>query len=148
MEIDDTLCEMTLELDVVDTVNRCNISELEKLGESLDPQRPDSCDKFGEHVAGVQAALVHTYRIVSYVAVRTDDPKLAAQHWKQMGEFCDLALNALKTLKEKFPYCGTFAVYDLALDYKLAADERYNQNIRDSECLNLAIPPGLFPKKN
>ncbi len=139
---------MTLEMDVVDTVNRCNISEMEKLGESLDPQQPGACEKFGAQVAGVHAALVHTYRIVSFVGVRTENPKIAAQYWKRMGEFCDLALSALKTLKEKFPYCGTPAVYDLALDYKLASDERYNQNILDSECLNLEIPTDLFPKKN
>lgn len=139
---------MMADLNVVDTVNRCNISEMEKIGKALDPQHHDSCQKFGIHVAGVQAALVHTYRIVSYVAVREQSPTQAAAHWKKMSEFCDLTLNALKSLKEKFPYCGTPAVYDLALDYKIASEERCTENLRDSECLKLTIPPGLFPKKN
>src|SRR4051794_31246434 len=136
------------DLDVVDAVNRCNISEMEKFGETLDPQSPESCANFGRYVSGVQAALVHTYRIVAYVAVREESPKQAAAHWRKMSEFCDLALEALKNLKDKFPYCGTPAVYDLALDYKIASEERYTENIRDSECLNLAIPQGLFPKQN
>ena len=65
-----------------------------------------------------------------------------------MSEFCDLALNALRSLKEKFPYCGTPELYDLALDYKLVADERYQENLRDSECLSLKIPENLFPKRS
>ncbi len=139
---------MTSELDLIDTINRCNISEMEKVGAALDPDHHDSCQTFTAHVTGVQAALTHTYRIISYVAVRESDPGKAAAHWKKMSEFCDLALKALKKLEDKFPHCGTNTVYDLALDYKSACDERHDQNLRDSECLNLKIPTGLFQKKN
>lgn len=139
---------MTSELDLVDTVNRCNISEMEKVGAALDPNHHDSCQTFAIHVQGVHAALLHTYRIVAYAAVREADPGRAALHWKRMSEFCELAIKVLKKVKDKFPNCGTSAVYDLALDYKIASDERRSENLRDSECLNLKIPAGLFQKQN
>jgi hypothetical protein len=144
----DIVCVMTSELDLVDTVNRCNISEMEKVGTELDPDDVNSCQTFAVHVNGVHAALIHTYRIVSYVAIRETDPGRAAEHWKKMSQFCDLTIKALKKLKDKFPNCGTNSVYDLALDYKLASDERYCQNLRDSECQNLKIPAGLFQTKS
>ena len=139
---------MMIDLEVVNTVNRCNVSEMQKVCQLLDPKMEDSCAKFGKHVITVQAALMHTYRIVTFVAVHEKNPAQAAALWKQMGEFCDHALGALKSLKERFPKCGTPELYDLALDYKIGSDERYQQNLRDSECQKQAIPAGLFPKKS
>ena len=139
---------MTSELEIVDAVNRCNISEMEKIGAELNPDAFGSCQVFSVHVEAVHAALVHTFRIVSYVSIREPDPAKAAAHWRKMSQFCDLAIKALKKLKDKFPNCGTSSVYDLALDYKLASDERHGQNLRDSECQNLKIPAGLFQKKS
>ena len=138
---------MTLNQDLVDAVNLCSISEMEKDGRELDPKNPDSCTAFAEHVTRIQVALMHTYQIVAYAAVREPSPVQAAEHWKKMARFCDLALTVLKDAKERFPSCGTSTVYDLALDYKLASDEHYNENQRDSECLTMAIPTGLFPKQ-
>ncbi len=137
-----------IDLKVVDALNRCNVSEMELVGSTLDPSLEDSCEKFGRKVSIVQAALVHTYGIVAFAAVREKNPEQAVILWETMSAFCDVALIALKSLKEKFPHCGTPEVYDLALDYKLASEERYTQNLRDSECLNKAIPVGLFPNKN
>ena len=139
---------MMIDLKVVDAFNRCNVSEMERVGKALDPSMEDSCAKFGRMVSIVQSALVHTYGIFTFAAVREKDPKQAAILWESMSDFCDVALNALKSLKEKFPHCGTPEVYDMALDYKLASEERYTQNLRDSECLILPIPAGLFPNKN
>ncbi|HTG42959.1 MAG TPA: hypothetical protein VK633_00385 [Verrucomicrobiae bacterium] len=139
---------MTLDLATVDTLNRCNVSEMEKVGHALNPQVPGSCEEFGRHVKKVEAALIHTYSIVAYVSLHQKNPAEAAALWKHMGNFCDVAINALRTLKERFPFCGAPELYDMALDYKIAAEDRYQQNIRDSECLTLKIPADLFPKKN
>jgi hypothetical protein len=139
---------MTLDLATVDTLNRCNLSEMEKVGKSLDPQAPEACEQFGRHVKKVEAALIHTYGIVAYVAVYQTSPGDAAKLWKLMSEFCEVALNVLRNMKERFRYCGTPELYDLALDYKILSDEKYQQNLRDSECLSLKIPSQLFPKKS
>jgi hypothetical protein len=121
---------------------------MEKIGTALDPAAYGSCETFATHVHRVEAALAHTFQLVAYVSIREADPAKAAAHWRKMSQFCDLAIKALKKLKDKFPNCGTNAVYDLALDYKLASDERHCQNLRDSECQTLEIPAGLFQKKS
>lgn len=139
---------MTLDLDTVDTLNRCSLSEMEKVGHSLNPQMPDSCGQFRGHVKKVEAALIYTYGLVSFIAVHRKDPFDAANLWKQMSAFCEAALTTLREMKDRFPYCGTPEVYDMALDYKIASDEKYQQNLRDSECLSLPIPGRFFPKKS
>jgi len=144
----DDLCAMIVDLAALETVNRCNVSEMEKVGKALNPENRAACELFGHQVKNVEAALIHTYRLVSYVAVNQESPAKAAELWKSMGEFSDLAINALRDIKGQFPYCGAPELYDLALDYKLAAEERYQQNTRDSECLSLKIPTNLFPKKS
>jgi hypothetical protein len=133
----------------LDAVNRCQISEMEKAARELDPGSPDSCIQFGRHVQNVQAAIIHTYQIVAYQAIRDKDPAVAAARWKAMSDFCDAALATLKDLKNAHPHCGTPELYDLALDYKSAAFDRYLANQEDSECLKAnkgEIPSGLFPK--
>jgi hypothetical protein len=139
---------VTIDLEVVNDLNRCTVAELERLGDALDPQDTDSCSQFGNRVFAVQAALVQTYRIIAHVATREAAPDQAAELWRQMEEFCDQTLNALRKLKAKFPYCGTPQLYDLALEYRLAASKRYQQNLQDAECLQDPIPAGLFPKTN
>lgn len=139
---------MTLDLSTVDILNRCNVTEMKKAGDLLDPQVPGACVEFGRHVKRVEAAIIHTYGLVAYLALYQEEPAEAARLWKQMGEFCETALTALSDLKERFPYCGTPELYDLALDYKLLVEEKFQQNLRDSECRNLTIPARLFPKKS
>ena len=139
---------MTLDLTTVDALNRCSVSELEKAGQKLDPDAPGACEEFGRHVKKVEAALIHTYGLVAHIALYQESPAEAAQLWKQMGEFCAVTLIVLRQMKERFPHGGTPELYDLALDYKILADEKYQQNLRDSECLNLKIPEKLFPKQS
>jgi hypothetical protein len=134
-------------LDVLETltaVNRCQVSEMERSGKSLNPEQAGSCEIFSRHVDNVESAIRHTYQVVAYIAVREQNPENAAKMWMQMSAFCDEALRVLKMLKDDFSHCGTPAVYDLALDYKLAADKRYIQNTEDSEWQK--IPNQLFPK--
>lgn len=138
---------MTVDFKDVDALNRCDVSEMERFGNQLDPELPESCEEFGQHVQKVQAALIHTYAMIARSAVRKENPADAAALWEIMRDFCDFTVEKLENLKERFPLCGTPELYDLSLDYRLAAEEGYDQNTRDAECLNLPITP-IFLKKN
>jgi hypothetical protein len=133
-------------LEVLSSVNRCQIAEMEKKGKELDPAQYGSCEKFSHCVRNVQAAIIHTYQITAFRSLKESDPKLAAEIWKSMSDFCNSALIVLKTLKDIFPGCGTLELYDLTLDYKIEADKRFHQNLEDYECAKMPIPEGLFPK--
>jgi len=127
-------------LDFLDAVNKCQIKELMKAAEAFDPV--ENCVEFYKHVRNVQSAVIHTYQLTAYAAIRQENPKKAATLWKAMADFCDCALNALRELRTKHQHCGTSDLYDLALDYKDQAQKRYYQNLQDSECQT--IPAGLF----
>lgn len=131
---------MTAIADNLDAVNRCQIAELKKAASTLDPA-VDSA-QFSKYVLNVQSALMHTYQLNAYAAIRQADPKEAAKIWKDMADFCDSTLNVLRELRLKYPTCGIGDLYDLALDYKAEAQKRYYQNLQDSECQT--IPAGLF----
>jgi len=132
------------------TVNRQQLEAMQKAGEKLRPEHEDSCRAFGVAVRNVQAALIHTYQLVAALAIRESDPRKAAESWRCMNEFCDQALSMLKAWKDVYPHCGTPELYDLALDYKIAAQERLTENMQDAEWLknNPAPPNGLFQPMN
>ena len=133
-------------MELINSVNRCQIAELQKAGKELDPTAYDSCAVFSQHVRNVQAAVTHTYQLTAFAAIRRADPVEAATLWKEMVQFCEMALGALKGLKAIYAHCGTHELYDLALDYRMEAEKRYLQNLQDSECSNIPVPEGLFPK--
>jgi hypothetical protein len=133
-------------LDTLTAVNQCQVKEMESSGKTLDPLKEGSCEVFSRHVANVESAIRHTYQVTAYLAVRESDPSIAAKMWMKMSAFCDDAIRVLRSLKDVYSHCGTSAVYDLALDYKLAADKRYVQNTEDAECPT--APTRLFPKPN
>ncbi len=138
---------MVVNLEFINTVNRCQIEKLDRVGKQLLSRDTHGwCDIFSEHVRQCQAALIHTYQIIARAAVTNESPLEAARLWRQMSEFCDLAMAKLTDLKEQYPDCGTPELFDLALDYKNASDERYEQNLQDSECLKNTPPNLLFPK--
>jgi hypothetical protein len=61
-----------------------------------------------------------------------------------MGDLGDAVVTVLRELKSTYPNCGTPELYDLMLQYRGEAQERYYQNLQDSECQT--TPAGLFPK--
>jgi len=130
--------------DYLSLVNECQITEMQKAGQDLIPDAVGSLEVFSEHVRNVEAALIHTYQITAFVAVREPGPQHAAKHWKEMVRICERALTATKELRDKFPNCRTPELYDLALDYMLEAQKRFHENLQDSECPS--PPEGLFPK--
>ena len=135
-----------ISLEALGSINRCQIREMEVAGQHLDPAAEGSCKAFGYKVRNVQAAIIHTHQLVAHLAIQQADAGAAAMLWKEMNELCDAALVALRDLKDKYPYCGTPELYDLALDYKITADKNYRQNLEDAECAKLTPPNGLFPK--
>ena len=135
---------VTADLDYVNLVNECRIAEMQKAGNELTPDRYGSCDAFQEHVRSVEAAVIHTYQITAFRAVREANPLCAAKLWQEMVKFCERALTVTKDLKDKFPGCGTQGLYNTAIDYMMEAQKRYSENLEDSECPK--PPDGLFPK--
>jgi hypothetical protein len=137
---------MTIEMETIQELNRCQISDMKKVGESLDPALPNSCEIFSEKVFNVQCAIVNTYQIVAHLSLREPDPAKAAGLWKQVGEVFDMALKTLKGLKDVYPHCSASNLYDMTLDFKLEADKRRRANEQDAECLKTPLPIGLFQK--
>lgn len=137
---------MTIDSQTIASSNYCQIAEMEKLCASLDPNTEASCIIFTREVRGIESAIVHTYQITAFAAIREKAPDGAASMWAEYKTFCGKAIEALKNAKEKFPHCGTGNIYNLALDYWNAASERQQQNENDAKCLTIQIPPQLFPK--
>jgi len=135
---------MSIILEDLNAVNRCQISEMAKAGRTLDPQWHDSCVQFTKLVGNVEAVILHTYQLTAHAAIREADPAKAAVLWREMEELCRDTLKELKELKEVYPQCGTPELYNLTLDYMKAAQDRRLQNMEDAECLKMPIPNGLF----
>jgi hypothetical protein len=138
---------LQINAELLDAANQCQISQMEEAGQSLDPAGADSCAKFASHVRNVEAMIVHMYQLTAFTAVRKPEPEQAAMLWKQMRDLCDKALASLQKWKDKYPRSGTAELYDLTLDYRQAADIRYAQNLKDSECPMTPQLAGLFPKQ-
>ena len=96
-----------LDSDVLNSVNRCQIAEMEKMGRELDPQQPGACERFSERVRHVEAAILHTWQLTAFASLRESDPAAAAKLWKRMSELCDRSLAVLREFKDKYPFCGT-----------------------------------------
>ena len=134
-------------LEIISAINDCEVEAMQKAGRELDPSLPQSCEKFRCHVRGVQAMIVYNYKLTAYASVREPSPEKAAKLWEDMISLCDKAIQVLCGLKDLYPGCGTAETFDLALDYRGAAQERYLQDLEDSKC-RTPTPVGLFPRKN
>lgn len=100
---------------------------------------------FTRQVKQVEGVLRNTYGIAASLAKKAETLEEVAEIWGQMSELCDQALQALRTLKDKYADCGTPELYDLALDYKLACDERHRNVLEEIACARREFPKGLFP---
>ena len=110
------------------------LNEMESRLESSSPSDPAACYEFSKQVTSVEAAIRHTYQIVASETRTMDDPAEAAHCWNAMVELCDKAMVLIEKAKAKFPDCGAHGLFDMALDYRNAASDRYKQNLQDSEC--------------
>lgn len=127
-------------------VNRPQITEMQRIGNSYpSAEAPGACDAFTRQVRLVEGIVVHTYGIAAAVARKGEDLNEVAEVWSNLSRFCQSALQGMVDLKHKYPYCGTPELYDLVLDYKLAADKRYKGVLEEAACQKLDFPKGLLP---
>lgn len=128
-------------------VNRPQIQEMERLGNFYpSAESPGACEAFTKQVRLVDGIVVQTYGVAAAIAKKADNLDDVAEVWSGMSSFCQSALHILAGLKHKYPYCGTPALYDAILDYKLAADKRYKGVQEELECQKMEMPKGLFPE--
>ena len=130
----------------VTNLTRSPVEELRFVGERLDPAKADSITLFSKRVAAVEAVLKFAYKMAALAAKRSETPEQEADVWRDMNEIADSIITILNSLKGKFPDGGTPELYDLALDYKLAAEKRYSLTLESIKCQNLPMPEGLFPQ--
>ena len=125
------------------------ISRLRDVGNSYPTSdAPGACAAFSEEVRQVEALVRHTYALAAHLARKTGSLEEVATFWKEMSKLCDVALGVLRGLRDRYPYCGTPELYDLTLDYKHAADERFNRVKEELAWATTEIPKGLFPVLN
>lgn len=112
-----------ISLETLGSINRCQIREMEVACQHLDPAAEGSCKELGHKVRNGQSAIIHTHQVVARLAIQQADANAAAMLRKEMNELCDATLLALRELKDKYAYCGSPELYDLALDYNITAEQ-------------------------
>ena len=90
--------------------------------------------------------VVQTYALSAAMARKTEDLPEVADIWGKMSGLCDSVLQRLAGLKDKYPDCGAAELYDLVLDYKLAADKRCQGTLQEVTCQKTDFPKGLLPE--
>jgi hypothetical protein len=130
-------------------VSRPQIDEMQRIGDAYpDATSYDACVAFSRQVRLVEGIVVQTYGVAATVAKKAGDLEEVAEVWHGMSRFCQSAMEMLADLKHKYPSCGTPQLYDLLLDYKLAADQRFKGTMEEAACQTTEFPPGLLPKPN
>jgi len=128
-------------------IGRPEIEQMQRIGDSYaSPDVPGACEAFTRQVRIVEGIVVHTYGVAATLAKKGDELGEVAEVWSRMSFFCQSALHVLIRLKDKYPYCGTPALYDLVLDYKLACDKRFKNASEELACQKTQFPKGLLPE--
>jgi hypothetical protein len=136
-----------LNFDDIVALGEPQIAHLQTVGDSFpDSEAPGACIAFSKQVRIVESFLTQTYAVAASIARRSEDLTEVSTVWDRMGKFCTVALHVLTGLKNKYPYCGTPELHDLALDYKLACSKRYHNSLEEIECQKNQLPKGLFPE--
>jgi hypothetical protein len=128
-------------------INKPQVAEFQRLAELLPTsETPAATAPFSRQVRIVEGMLIQTYGIASKLTRETDDLTEVAGIWKNLASFCNSVLQALASLRERFPSCGTPELYDLALDYKVACDKRHRGVLQELSCQTIELPKGLLPE--
>ena len=122
--------------------------EVKSLERSAQSFRPNDCQSFYKEVRSLESSVMQSYKVAVLLAKRTTDPNELSDIWKTASDICDSVLNLMKQLKDSKPECGTSQLYDLALDYKIAAFKRYENSLEDIQWKDQETPAGLFPKSS
>jgi len=132
--------------DVVE-VGRPRLEEMERVGNMYpNGDSVEACVAFTRQVGLVEGTVVQTYGIAAASTRKAEELSDVAEVWRATSQFCQSALEVLSKLKDKYPFCGTPQLYDVVLDYKLAADKRYRGAMEEAECQKMDFPKGLLPE--
>jgi hypothetical protein len=124
------------------------VTHLQEVGDSFPhSEAPGACEAFTKQVRLLESFLTQTYAVAASITRKSDDVIEVSQVLGHMSLFCTSVLHALSGLKDKYPYCGTPQLHDLALDYKLACEKRYHNALEELECQKITLPKGLFPEQ-
>ncbi len=128
-------------------VGRPQLEEMQRIADAYaSPDIPGACEAFTRQVSIVEGILVQSYGLAAAMARKAENLSEVAEIWSEMSGFCRTALTSLANLKHKYPFCGTPALYDKALDYKLACDKRYRGAMEEFACQKAEFPTGLLPE--
>ncbi|HEY0551882.1 MAG TPA: hypothetical protein VGF13_19925 [Verrucomicrobiae bacterium] len=136
----------TISLETLVTLNQGPFDEMVRAGEQLDPANQNSCWKFTRCVWSCETALKQMYRASVLLAKEAESDAIEAQIWKQMVSYADGAIQTLARFEKIYPECGTPELYNLALDYRTAAQERFEASLSAKECQTNPAMARLFPQ--
>jgi hypothetical protein len=109
---------------------------------------PSDCTGFYYKVKSLEALVTACYMCAARLARRTSNLKDVCELWNGVSEVCDTVLGQIKALKNSRPDCGAGQLYDLVLEYKIAAMKRHKQTLEDLQWEATPAPAGLFPQSS
>ena len=125
------------------------LTEIATVGASFaDANDEGACAEFRHQVAVLEGTLKQTFRAATLLAKKSVELEEVADVWKRMSDFCDSVLAILSSLKVKYPDCGTPELFDLALGYEQACEDRLRDVQEEIECQKMDLPKGLLPELN
>jgi len=134
-----------LDIDSLIESAKPQLTEMVTVGAAFtSPHSEGACEAFSRQVFMVQGSLKQTFRAATLIAKKAPELEGIAELWARMSLFCDSVLRTLASLKEKYPECGTPALYDLALDLKRACEDRLRDVEEEIECQKIDLPKGLL----
>jgi hypothetical protein len=136
----------TISLETLVSLNQGPFAEMVRTAAQLDPANQHSSWKFTKCVMGCETALKQMYRASALLAKEAENDVDEAQIWKQMVVYADGVIKTLAELKGTYPECGTPELYNLALDYRSAAQERFEASLSAKECQTNQALSRLFPQ--
>lgn len=136
----------TISLETLASLNQFPFDEMNRTAEQLDPTNQNSCWAFTRCVISCETALKQMYRASVLLAKEAEGDVAEAQIWKQMVVYADGAIQTLAKFEQRYPDCGTPGLYNLALDYRIAAQERFEASLSAKECQTNPVIARLFPQ--
>ena len=125
------------------------LKEIAEVGASfLDPNTDEACAAFARQVSMLEGTVKQTFRAATLLARKSGELEEIAEIWKNLSGYCGSVLTTLAALREKYPFCSTTEVYDLALQYKEACEDRLRDVEEEIKCQKMDLPKGLLPELN
>ena len=134
-----------LDLDDLTRLSQAPLDQMAKLGAELDMRDEAAESAFCRQLAAVEAILKQTYQAAALLTKRAANCEEAAHIWKTMSEHANQVLIIVAAVQERNPHGTVAELRDLALDYKAAADQRYQSNLEATVCQRMPLPEGLLP---